>query len=344
MKIESMEWEVLQIPLKKPFKISLGTTTEYLGIIVKICTDEFCGVGEAAPSTRITGDTIQSTLGALNIFKNQIIGMDATEIGKIMNTTNHTARNTTAKAAVDMALYDLLGKQAKIPVRNLLGGEKEKIETSLTVTIGSIQDTLKSAEELLNAGAKVLKVKIGLYPEEDIARIKALREITDVKIRVDANQGYSLKRAMIVLRSIERYDIEFAEQPIPASQIDDLAILRRYTEIPIMADESLHTSADMLRLVGKVDAINIKLMKSGGMHEALKIAAIAKAAGIKIMVGCMIETKVGITAGTHFALGIGADYADLDGYWDLSEQPFDGVRFDKGYNSVPNDPGLGVHR
>jgi len=343
MQITSVEWKELQIPLKKPFKIALGTIENYHGVIVKICTEEHCGFGEASPSPRITGDTVGSTIAALNRFKPILLGSDALEIGAIMRELEKSAAyNTTAKAAIDMALYDLLGKHANMPVRNILGGEKEKIETSLTVSIGSVNEMLKSAESLINSGAKVLKVKIGLSPDEDILKIRELRNITDIKIRVDANQGYSLKRAIKVLRALERYEIEFAEQPLPAEVVEDLAVLRSAVDIPIMADESVHRSIDVLKILGKVDAINIKLMKSGGIYEALKMAAIAKAAGIKVMVGCMIETKLGITAGTQFALGIGADYADLDGYWDLGEQPFTGVEFKDGYNVVSSLSGVGA--
>ncbi len=345
MKILDMSWEIINVPLKKPFKIALGTTETYTGVIVKICTEEFCGYGEAAPSPRITGDTVGSTIAALERFRPNLIGKDVLRVGEIMNNLERIIHdNSTAKAAVDFALHDILGKRAKLPLVNILGGERREIETSLTVTIGSVEESIKSAEELLNAGARVLKVKIGIDPEEDVERIKKIREITDARIRVDANQGYSLKRAINVLRRIERYEIEFAEQPIPAGQIDDLQIIRSSTEIPIMADESVHTKEDALRLVGKVDAINIKLMKSGGIREAQRIAAIAKAAGMKIMVGCMIETKLGITAGTHFALGIGADYADLDGYWDLSKRVFEGVEFVDGKNTLPEKAGLGVVR
>ena len=343
MEIVSVNYKKIEIPLKKPFRIALGTTTQYEGVILKICTKDYCGLGEAVPSPRITGDTVDSIIASFKRFKINLIGKKPTEIGRIMNKLNTSMiYNTSAKAAVDMALYDLMGQYGNLPVKNLLGGEKDKIETSLTVSIGKLQDTIKDAESLLNKGARVLKIKIGLNPEEDIERVRAVRKITDARIRVDGNQGYSLKRAMKVLREMERYEIEFAEQPIPASQIEDLGILRRATDVPIMADEAVHTSEDALRLVGKVDAINIKLMKSGGIYEGMKIASIAKAAGIKIMVGCMIETKLGITAGTHFALGIGADYADLDGYFYLKTQPFEGVLYQNGYNMVSDVPGMGV--
>ncbi len=343
MEIKSVEWKKIEIPLKKPFKIALGTINSYEGVILKICTNEFCGYGEASPSRRITGETVGSVISSFELFKKILIGKDALEAGAIMNSLNRAlVGNSSAKAAVDFALYDLLGKKASLPLVNILGKEKKKIETSLTVTIGSVEDSVKNALKLVEQGAKVLKVKIGLNPQEDIERIKKIRENVDVRIRVDANQGYSLKRAIRVLREIERYEIEFAEQPIPAHQIDELEILRREVEIPIMADESVHTKEDVVRLIGKVDAINIKLMKSGGIREALRMAGIAKAAGMKIMVGCMIETKLGIAAGTHFALSIGADYTDLDGYWDLREQPFDGMEFKDGYNVLSEKPGLGI--
>ncbi len=343
MEIEDIRWKVVEIPLKKPFRIALGTTTVYRGVIVEVCTQELCGIGEASPSPRITGDTVGSITAALEIARKVLIGKDALDVGARMNDLEGTIRgNTAAKAAIDFALHDILGKRAKMPLYRILGGERKKIDTSLTVSIGSVEDTIKHAGELLEAGAKVLKVKIGLDPEEDVERIRALRNITDARIRVDANQGYSLKRAIKVLRRIERYEIEFAEQPIPAERIDDLEILRKSTEIPVFADESVHRSSDVLRLIGKVDGINIKMMKSGGIREATRMISIARAAGMKVMVGCMIETKVGITAGTHFALGMGADYADLDGYWDLKENPYEGVVYDDGYNVLPEAPGLGI--
>jgi len=343
MEIVSMKWDVLEIPLRKPFKIAFETMDTYRGVIVKICTEEYCGYGEAAPAPRITGDTVESTVAALQRFKPLVIGSNPVKIGKIMDILNSSLLGSpSAKAAIDFALYDILAQKMDVPLKDLLGGKKDKIETSLTVDIGDLNYTLQHARKLLNEGARVLKVKIGLNPGEDVERIRAIRKMTDAKIRVDGNQGYTLKRAMKVLREIERYEIEFAEQPIPASEIDNLKILRESVEIPIIADESVHNSLDVLRLIGKVDGINIKLMKSGGIYEAIRMASIARAAGMKIMVGCMIETKVGIAAGTHFALGIGADYADLDGYWDLTKQPYEGVEFRDGYNYVSDRPGLGV--
>ncbi len=343
MEVISMEWKVLEIPLKKPFKIAFETMDTYRGVVVKLCTEKFCGYGEAAPAPRITGDTVDSVVAALKRFKPLVIGENSANIGRIMNSLNSSLLGSpSAKAAVDFALFDILAQRADVPLKDMLGGRKKRIETSLTVDIGNLTYTLQHAQKLIDAGAKVLKVKIGLNPQEDVERIRALRKMTDVKIRVDGNQGYDLKRAIKVLRSIERYEIEFAEQPIPASQIDNLKVLRESVEVPIVADESVHNSLDVLRLVGKVDGINIKLMKSGGILEALRMASIARAAGMKIMVGCMIETQVGIAAGTHFALGIGADYADLDGYWDLTKEPYSGIVYKDGYNMVRNAPGLGI--
>lgn len=343
MEIVSMNWEVLEIPLRKPFKIAFETMETYRGVIVKICTDEFCGYGEAAPAPRITGDTVDSVVSALKRFRPLVVGEDASAVGRIMDSLNSSLLGSpSAKAAVDFALFDILAQKMGVPLKNLLGGRTDKIETSLTVDIGNLAYTLEHAQRLIDAGAKVLKVKIGLNPKEDIERIRELRRMTDVKIRVDGNQGYDLKTAINVLREIEKYEIEFAEQPIPAGEIENLKILRESVGVPIVADESVHNSQDVLRLIGKVDGINIKLMKSGGILEALRMASIARAAGMRIMVGCMIETQVGISAGTHFALGIGADYADLDGYWDLSEQPYIGIRYENGHNMARDASGLGI--
>ncbi len=343
MEIISLDWKILEIPLKKPFKIAFETMDTYRGVVVKLCTEEFCGYGEAAPAPRITGDTVDSVVSALKRFKPIVIGEDASAIGRIMDSLNSSILGSpSAKAAIDFALFDIISQKAGVPLKNLLGGRRDRIETSLTVDIGNLEYTLEHARKLIDEGAKILKVKIGLNPREDVERIRALRKMTDVKIRVDGNQGYDLKTAIRVLREIERYEIEFAEQPIPASEVENLKILRESVEIPIVADESVHRSRDVLRLIGKVDGINIKLMKSGGILEALRMASIARAAGMKIMVGCMIETQVGISAGTHFALGIGADYADLDGYWDLAKQPYIGMEYEDGYNLVREVPGLGI--
>ncbi len=338
-----MEWKAVRVPLKKPFKISYATFNEYEGVIVKICTENYCGYGEASPSPRVVGDTVDTVISVLKRLKPLLIGERVENYAAIMENLNKSIiHNSSAKAAIDFALFDILAQKADMPLKNLLGGKKEKIETSLTVTIGPVKESVKQAQLLLSQGAKVLKVKIGIDPEEDIERIRAIREITDAKIRVDGNQGYTLKRAIKVLRALERYDIEFAEQPIPVGQEKDFEILRKSTAIPIMADESVHNANDVLNLVDKVDAINIKLMKSGGIYEAIKMASIARAAGMKIMVGCMIETQIGIAAGTHFALGLGVDYADLDGHMDLKEQPYLGVVYKDGYNMVRNAPGLGI--
>ncbi|AGB04718.1 enolase superfamily enzyme related to L-alanine-DL-glutamate epimerase [Aciduliprofundum sp. MAR08-339] len=343
MEIISLDWKILEIPLKKPFKIAFETMDTYRGVVVKLCTEEFCGYGEAVPAPRITGDTVDSVVSALKRFKPIVIGEDASAIGRIMDSLNSSILGSpSAKAAIDFALFDIISQKAGVPLKNLLGGRRDRIETSLTVDIGDLEYTLEHARKLIDEGAKILKVKIGLNPREDVERIRALRKMTDVKIRVDGNQGYDLKTAIRVLREIERYEIEFAEQPIPASEVENLKILRESVEIPIVADESVHRSRDVLRLIGKVDGINIKLMKSGGILEALRMASIARAAGMKIMVGCMIETQVGISAGTHFALGIGADYADLDGYWDLAKQPYIGMEYEDGYNLVREVPGLGI--
>ena len=343
MEIISVKWIPLSIPLKKPFKIALGTTTSYSGFILKICTSKACGFGEAVPSPKITGDNMESIEKAFRIFKPLLLREEACKIGRIMEKINDVIPgNTAAKAAVDMALYDLLGNLLRLRVTDILGGEMEKIETSLTIGITSIKDAVKQAIKLTDMGAKIIKVKIGLNPDEDVERIRLIREVTDARIRVDANQGYSLNQAIRVLKAMEKYDIEFAEQPLPKDRIDDLKTLREKVGIPIIADESVHNAKDVLKLIDRVDGINIKLMKSGGIYEGIRMASIAKAAGMKIMVGCMVETKLGIAAGQNFALGIGADYADLDGYLDLTKQPFGGMEFRDGENIIEGDRGFGV--
>ncbi len=338
MKITDLSYEEITIPLKKPFVISYGTQRSYTGVIVKIATDEgIFGLGEAPVSPHITGDTIKSIMGALDIFSHLLKGQNPLHIPRLMNLVNSSIlHNCSAKKAVDNALYDIFSQKAGIPLRDMLGAAKDRLETSLTISIQNRKDSLREAEELLEMGAKVIKVKIGLSPKEDIDRVKALCTNFGVPLRLDANGGYDLKEAIYVLRELEGLNIQFIEQPVKYDLYSDLAEIRRRTMIPVMADESVKTASDLLRVIDDVDMVNIKLAKSGGIHEAIIMANILKKKNKKFMVGCMIETKLSISAGLAFALGTGADYIDLDGFIDLKNQIHDELVILKdGYLSIP---------
>ncbi len=255
--------------------------------------------------------------------------------------------NPSARAMVDMALYDLIAQKAGVPLYKLLGGYRTKIATSITIGIMPLQMTLDYAKEHLERGFKILKIKGGKTVEEDIEKIIRIRESagTHIKIRFDANQGYSLEDSIRFMKETADADVELLEQP---THRDDLELLKKVTQkasIPVMADESLLSLSDVFQLSkqSSSDLINIKLMKTGGIMEAMHINSVARAAGIKAMVGCMDESALGIAAALHFTLSRpNVEYADLDGHLDLVDDPFDGMlKIEDGIIYPPEASGLG---
>jgi L-alanine-DL-glutamate epimerase and related enzymes of enolase superfamily len=331
MKITDLKIWPLNLQLKKPFRIALGTNYAYEGVGVKIETNsEIYGWGEASPSAKITGETQATAIDILTQMKSYFVGKNPLEIEAREYEMNHMIRgHSSAKAAIDVALYDILGKCAKLPVRTLIGGDKDQIVTSVTIGIENREETVKEAIKLVDEKVKIIKIKIGLDPLLDIERIKAVRDAIgyDPVLRLDANQGYSVKTAIKTLTALERYEIEFVEQPNYYRNLEGMAEIRRAVNIPLMADESIHDPADALAVIRTkaADMINIKLMKSGGIMNGIKIANISEAAGIPCMVGCMGETKIGIAAGLHLALALrNIRYADLDGHLGLQSDPTQG--------------------
>jgi o-succinylbenzoate synthase len=356
MKIKAIKPYVISIPLSTPFKIATGVTEVHEAVLIKFETDddEIYGWGESAPSENLTGETVNSVMAVLrDHFSNILIGRDPCEIEALMAELDATVPgNTSAKAGIDIALHDIMGKCANLPIRTLIGGYRKILDTSITIGIEDLNQTVGEAKRLADAGAKVLKLKIGLEPELDIARIKAVRDAVgyEVNLRVDANQGYTVATAIKTLQALEKYELEFVEQPVDRYDLDGMREVRKNVGIPIMADESVHTPSDAIKLIESksADLINIKLMKAGGLRSSMKIATIAEAAGVGCMCGCMIETRVGITAATHLALGMkNIQYADLDGHLfltsDITSDSKSGAILDAGTIRIDRyQPGLGV--
>jgi len=351
MIISGFKVHPVTIPLKTPFIISDSTQTEYSGILLELTTNEgISGWGEAAPSARVTGETPESVQKVLNNkIKPLLINRDAEELENIMGVVEETIPNQPSTCcAVDIALHDLSGKNAQVPIKKLLGGYRDSIPISFTVVIGTVEESIKSAQEYIDMGAKVLKVKLGVDPKEDLARLKALREIfgNEIMITADANQGYSVKQAINTLNKIARYDIEFVEQPVAADNLEGLKEVHDAVEVPIMADECACSVDDVKRLIKleAVDMVNIKLMKCGGLRNAVKISNLTEAEGIPCQIGCMIETGVSITAGTHLALALrNIKYADLDGHIFLKHDVVTNHQITKnGMNTITGRPGLGI--
>ena len=335
----------------EPFRIAPSTSTESRNIIVKIHTDyEVFGIGEASPSKRVTHETPQTVMKTLDKIAPHLIGMHPLRIEQIMETMDQTvAENPSAKAAIDIALHDILGKTARRPLFELLGGYRKEVLTDITLGIKEPEETAKDAVKAVRRGFRALKVKVGVNPEEDFERIREIRKAvgSDVTIGIDANQGWTVRQAVRVLKKLEPLNVEFVEQPVKADDIEGLAQVKKNSSIPVMADESVHSPEDAIHVIRKeaADLINIKLMKSGGILKARKMAAIAEAANVPCMIGCMGESTIGITAGVHFAAAVkNVQYAGLDSDILLKDKTvLEGGAKLKASNRIPlMKPGLGV--
>lgn len=349
-----IEWiEVYRTVLNyhEPFRISAGTSGESRNIIVKMFTDYgVVGWGESSPSKRVTEETPETVVKTLDTIAPRLIGMCPLRIEQILDEMDQwVTGNPSAKAAVDLALHDILGKTVRKPLFKLMGGFREEVLTDLTLGIKSPREMAEDASKAIERGFRALKVKVGVNPKEDVERVKMIREAVgpDVAIRIDANQGWTVKQAIEVLNELERFNVEFAEQPVKAEDIEGLAKVRKNSSILVMADESVHSPEDALRLIqkGAVDLVNIKLMKSGGIWKARKIAAVAEAAGVPCMIGCMGESNLGISAATHLAAAIkNIQYADLDSDLLIKDRLVlrGGTRLEASKRIPPERPGLGV--
>jgi len=353
LNIKQVETYSVRLRYHEPFRIAPSTSLESHNIIVKITTDsEIMGIGESSPSKRVTHETPQTVIATLDKIAPHLIGMDPLRIEQITEEMDQMlAENSSAKAAIDMALHDIMGKTAAKPLFKLLGGFRETVLTDLTLGIKKSEEMAEDAVRAVRRGFKALKVKVGVDPEEDFERVREIREAvgSDIAIRLDANQGWTVPQAIKVLKRLEPFNIECAEQPIIADDIKGLAEIRKSTSIPVMADESVHSPEDALNLIRQdaVDLINIKLMKSGGIHKARKIAAVAEAAGVPCMIGCMGESTIGITAGVQFTAAVkNIQYADLDSDILIRDKLVleGGAKLEGSRRIPPAKPGLGVTR
>ncbi len=314
------EFNVFKISMhyREPFRIALGESREQDNIILElVAKDGTHGYGEASASPRIVGDTARTVVETLKRVAPIVIGSDVFNIEGTSERVSKAEGSPSAKAALDMARHDLWGRALGRPLYRLLGGYRDSVETDLTIGIKKPTEMAVAAKRIVKEGFKVIKVKVGTRVEEDVERVRMVREAVGgrVRLRVDANQAWSVSEAVRAIKKIERFDPDFIEQPVKAEDLKGLAAVTRQVDLPVMADESMHTPFDALRLVEEkaADMFNIKLMKSSGIHEAGKIAAIAEAAEIPCMVGCMAESNVGITGALHFVLAHRiVRYADLD--------------------------------
>jgi len=350
LKIQDVEIYYFDIPLKEPFTITLGTVTTSSGVLIRVVTDAgIIGIGESSPFQPVTGDTQETNVVAARAIREMLKGKDPLAIEsahRLFGGFLHS--NPALVAALDMALYDILGKAAGLPIFRLLGGDKTTFETDVTTGIDTPENMVKSVQTRLAAGFKTFKIKVGLDPDTDVARLQAIRDAIGYgyAIRIDANQGWTVAQAITALRTMEKFKIQFCEQPGLYSDIAGMKQVRDESPIGIMADESLFSPTDALKLINAAacDYFNIKLMKAGGMTNGLRIALIAEAANIRCMLGCMIETRLGLTAAAHVHGACqNIVFADLDGYFSHTFDPIvDGMAVKDGMITLPEKPGLGV--
>jgi L-alanine-DL-glutamate epimerase-like enolase superfamily enzyme len=317
--IKQIEVYPVTLGYKEPFRIAPGASIESKNVVVKIITDYgVVGWGESSPSERVTGETAETVIRTLDKIAPKLIGMCPLRIEQNVELMDSLVdKNPAAKAAIDIALHDILGKTGHKPLFMLMGGYRNEVLTDITLGIKSPKEMAEDAVKAVKKGFKALKVKVGVDPIEDVERIKMIRDAVGSKIqlRIDANQGWTPRQALEALNKMKKFNIQFAEQPVPAENLKGLVEVRKNSPIPIMADESVHSPEDALRLIQAeaVDFINIKLMKSGGILKGRKIAAVAEAAGIPCIIGCMGESEIGIAAGTHLAAAVkNIQHADLD--------------------------------
>ena len=334
--------EVVTVRTKHPFVIARGGSSDHRTVFVRVTDDDGAeGWGEAAPS-KFYGETVETVRVTLDRLATVLEEADTWSLEAVESEMNRTIRfNAAAKSAVSAALHDLAGKRLGIPVSRMLGLDGMAMPRS-SFTIG-IPETMGDLKQRVEEAAEYPIIKVKLGSDRDVEIIRTVRLAAPDKIlRVDANAAWTAKHALRMVEILLEYEIEFLEQPLPAHDLEGLRYVRDRSPLPIIADESCLVATDIPKLAGVVDGINIKLAKCGGIREALRMIATARAHGMLVMAGCMIETSLGISAAAHFAPLL--DYADLDGAALLADDPFRGATIRNGQIAVSTGSGLGVTR
>lgn len=353
MVIRDIQTGSLSLPLARPFKTALRTVERVEDVAVRILTDTGeVGYGEAPPTAVITGDTAGSITCAIRDFiRPALLGMDIEDLEGIQKKLHGCIlHNTSAKAAVDMAVYDLWAKRWKAPLWKLLGGAKPSFETDITISVNPIDQMVADSLDAQRRGYRILKIKVGKEGKKDVERIAAIRNALgpDIRIRVDANQGWTPRQSVAIISALEDkdLDIDLVEQPVPAGDLDGLRYVTQRVQTSILADEAVFSPADAVKIIttGAADLINIKLMKTGGIWQALKVCGIAESYGVACMTGCMLESKLAVTAAAHLCCGQSVvTMADLDGPSLCAVDPFEGGPvFDEAMVTMTDAPGLGI--
>ena len=353
MKITKIETKRLTTPLKTPFQTALRRVEFLEDLVVIIHTDSgLKGYGEGAPTPVITGETMGTMQAVIDYLTPFLIGREIEDFESLIDSVQHRIlKNTTAKSALEIALYDLKAKSQNLPLYQMLGGVQKEFETDITISLGETERMVSDALSAIALGYTILKIKVGDGVQKDIERIKAISEAAGkyMVLRLDANQGWTAKESVEILLALEKEDIalELVEQPVKADDIEGLRYIKDRVQTPLLADESVFTLSDARRLLDleAVDLINIKLAKCGGISNALKLADIADEYGVKCMLGCMLEGPISVGAGVHVASAKASviTMLDLDAVSLCQNNPVTGgVIFNESKMVIPESAGLGV--
>jgi len=350
--ISEIRFKECTITLHRTFRTALGEESYGKSIVVAVIDKRGqVGYGEASPSPRITGTTPQACIDVLDRarhFIRELTPYDIKKLHKYLQQLNVAVPE--AKAALDIAMYDLKTREFGIPLWRFLGAENDTLLTDITVSLGDTEYMLQEAKMYVSKNFNILKIKVGEDPSRDVERLKILRQNIPehVIIRIDVNQGWkSIKNVLKILEDLYKLNIQLIEQPLPRKQYSDIIHLSKVCKVPIILDESVFDIHDLRNLIqlGFQDGVNIKLMKCGGIFPALQLGYTARAFNMELMVGCMLETKVSITAAAALAAALDVEYVDLDSPLlakDTSIKIQGGVTYDGPRIILPKDPGLGI--
>jgi L-alanine-DL-glutamate epimerase-like enolase superfamily enzyme len=354
MRILNIETFLLEVPLKTPFVTALRRVDAVQDLVVRIELENgICGYGEAAPTLVISGESLQSMQAVIHtVFKPLLIGQSMLNFQSLLHQVQRrVVANSSAKAALEIALYDARSQLLQIPLCQLLGAEPTTLTTDITVSMNPVDEMVTDALAAVAAGYQHLKIKLGSEPELDVERVLAIHRAIPghIKLRLDVNQAWTAKQSIRALRQIEAAGIlpELIEQPVPAADLAGLKAVKDAVLTPVMADESAYSPADVVTLLAQdcCDIINIKLMKTGGISGALQILALADVAGKPCMLGSMLESSISVAAAAHLAAAFPQTirYLDLDGPTLSSFDPVSGgTRFEGPRMTLNQSSGLGI--
>jgi len=348
VRIDRIEFAALSIPRREPFAIARGSATAADNLFVRVTCGGLVGLGNGAPS-EVTREDITTAVEAAEFLGRTLPGFEFEKPRDLADRMDAlVAGHPCVKAAIDIAVHDVVAREAGQPLWAHLGGSRDRMATDMTIGIMSAEDAVERARRRKAEGFRSLKVKVGTDLGSDLARVRAIREAVGpaIELRVDGNQGYGWQEALAFAKELQGLGIAFFEQPVSAADYEGMRILAESSPIPIMADEMVLTAEHVkkLRWGNAANAVNLKLMKHGGIARAAEVDTICESAGYPTMVGCMGEPQLSIAAGLHFALARkNVRWIDLDSHFNLIEDPSSGLRFEDGDLVAPKGTGLGIN-